>query len=277
MPLPQLIIAILTTTALTVLLLGTMIVVEMTIPLGKFSFRSRIPSILFYLFNGIAATVIVGVLQAGWQRLGVQPLAMLHIDRWFAWAGPLAVVLASLFLLLLTDFFGYWFHRIQHWLLWPVHAVHHSVEDLHAASSYTHVSDAAFEFILMTLPLSMIPVVTTANVAIVGVLLTLSQFYIHSPVRFHLGPLRYFITDNRYHRIHHSTDPRHFNRNYGTTFTIWDQLFGTAYFPAPDEWPATGLQGMPQPRTFRDYLLFPATVFRRSPSATMTAELDGAR
>lgn len=261
---PSIIALLLGQVVLTSLLLGIMIAVERVIPIGKFSLRSRLPGVVFTLVNTVAATVTIWALQAIWRRIGFQPLAELQVDRWLGWAGPLTIVLAPLLVLLSTDFFGYWFHRIQHTLLWPVHAVHHSVEDLHAASSYTHVSDAALKFVFMTIPMSVLPFVTATNMAIVGVLLTLSQFYIHSPVQLHLGPLRYLVTDNRYHRIHHSTDPQHFNRNFGTTFTIWDQLFRTAYFPKPGEWPETGLPEMPEPRTLRDYLLFPVTTFRRA-------------
>jgi sterol desaturase/sphingolipid hydroxylase (fatty acid hydroxylase superfamily) len=264
MDLPPLLITIARQTALTALLLGTMVAIERLVPLGDgYSLRSRLRGALFYLGNGVAAVIVVGWMHEVWGSLGVHPLAVLRPDRWFAFAGPFAVVLVSLFVLMLTDFFGYWFHRLQHGPLWPVHAVHHSVEDLHAAGSYTHPADPPLEFLFMTIPMSMIPAITGVEVAVAGVMLTLWQFYIHSPTRFHLGPLRYLVTDNRYHRIHHSTDPRHFNRNYGTTFTIWDQLFGTAYFPRPDEWPDTGLEGLPEPRSFRDYLLFPLAVMRR--------------
>jgi len=34
-------------------------------------------------------------------------------------------------------------------------------------------------------------------------------------------------------------------------------LFGTAYFPRADEWPAVGLDDVPEPRTIADYLLMP--------------------
>ena len=39
-------------------------------------------------------------------------------------------------------------------------------------------------------------------------------------------------------------------------------LFGTAYFPRRDEWPAVAVDGVPEPRTIADYLLMP---FREKP------------
>jgi hypothetical protein len=34
-------------------------------------------------------------------------------------------------------------------------------------------------------------------------------------------------------------------------------MFGTAYFPAKDEWPETGVAGIVPPSSLSDFLLFP--------------------
>ena len=34
------------------------------------------------------------------------------------------------------------------------------------------------------------------------------------------------------HQIHHSSDPRHFNKNMGSKLAIWDYLFGTLVLSA---------------------------------------------
>ena len=75
----------------------------------------------------------------------------------------------------------------------------------------------------------------------VAFVLQLLTYYIHSPIDVHFGPLRKVLVDNRFHRIHHSLEPRHFDKNFGVCFTIWDRWFGTAYDPAPNEWPQVGL------------------------------------
>jgi len=74
-----------------------------------------------------------------------------------------------------------------------------------------------------------------------GALATLQSQYIHSPTRLHFGPLWRLVYDNRFHRIHHSLEPRHFEKNFGVTTPLWDWMFGTLYVPAKDEWPDTGL------------------------------------
>ena len=98
-----------------------------------------------------------------------------------------------------------------------------------------------------------------------SLLLGLQGHYLHSVTRLNLGPLGRFIQDNRSHRIHHSIHPEHFDKNFGVFTTLWDSLFGTAWFPAADEWPATGLDEIPEPQGIADFYLQPFR--RRNPSA----------
>jgi len=97
------------------------------------------------------------------------------------------------------------------------------------------------------------------SVPILGSLLSFQGFYIHSPTRINFGPLGRYLVDNRFHRIHHSMEAGHFDKNFGVFTTLWDSLFGTAYFPAPGEWPQTGVADFPEPTTLRDFLLSPFT------------------
>ena len=46
------------------------------------------------------------------------------------------------------------------------------------------------------------------------------------------------------HRIHHSREIAHRDKNFAVYFPIWDVLFGTYYAPAREEFPATGIQGV---------------------------------
>ena len=86
--------------------------------------------------------------------------------------------------------------------------------------------------------------------------------FIHSNTRVNLGWANRIVTDNRFHRVHHSIEERHFDTNFGERTTIWDQLFGTAYFPEPDEWPATGISGETEPEATREYLWRPVAIKR---------------
>jgi sterol desaturase/sphingolipid hydroxylase (fatty acid hydroxylase superfamily) len=38
-----------------------------------------------------------------------------------------------------------------------------------------------------------------------------------------------------HHQIHHSADPRHFDKNLGLFLSVWDRAFGTLWIPRPEE------------------------------------------
>ena len=142
-------------------------------------------------------------------------------------------------------------------MLWPIHSAHHSVTDLHAANAYAHPLQVISEFVWISIPLSLIYTGGIGLPVALGLTVMLQSMIIHSPLRVHLGPLRRLFVDSRFHRIHHSMEERHFDRNFGTVFSVWDQLFGTAYFPAPDEWPKTGVAGVRPPRSMWEYVNHP--------------------
>ena len=127
-----------------------------------------------------------------------------------------------------------------------------------AINSYHHVTEDFFQYVGVTLPVAFLLGVAAGPVPwLLIVVFNTHTYFIHSSTRINLGPVRYLISDNRLHRIHHSREPRHYNCNFGTTTPLWDMLFGTAYFPKADEWPQVGLVDVQEPRTFRDYLMLP--------------------
>jgi sterol desaturase/sphingolipid hydroxylase (fatty acid hydroxylase superfamily) len=132
---------------------------------------------------------------------------------------------------------------------------------MHAANDIGHPLQAFYSLMFIGLPLSIIQVDGPAIPFAVGMFVSMLSFYIHSPIELHFGPLRKVIVDNRFHRIHHSLEERHFDKNFGICLSIWDHMFGTAYEPG-DEWPKVGLAEIPAPRTIGDYLAIP---FRRKP------------
>ncbi len=184
-----------------------------------------------------------------YQALGFNPIFP-SVERWAGvWAIPVV--------LLATDFLRYLEHRFEHRFWWRVHAVHHSFNHLHAANSYGHPLQGLPTFVLVSLPLMLFNFSDFATPAAVALILTAHTFYIHSATRLHLGPLRHLIVDNRFHRIHHSLETQHFDRNFGVLFTVWDRLFGTAHFPRRDEWPDVGVEGIVAPTSVTEFLMSP--------------------
>ena len=46
-----------------------------------------------------------------------------------------------------------------------------------------------------------------------------------------------------YHQLHHSTDPKHYDRNFGLMLAVWDRMFGTLARPGRGESFTFGLPG----------------------------------
>jgi sterol desaturase/sphingolipid hydroxylase (fatty acid hydroxylase superfamily) len=45
------------------------------------------------------------------------------------------------------------------------------------------------------------------------------------------GRLGRLVHSPAHHQLHHSTDPRHFDRNFGYALSLWDWAFGTLCLP----------------------------------------------
>jgi len=231
---------------------------EMLNPRGAQPLRSRINGLAFWTVAIPLSAIALTSLASLWAALGIKPLLTLPLFSWLAWAAPLAGLVGGLLAAVVNDFFFYWFHRAQHRWLWRYHAVHHSIRELSAVNSYHHASEAVISLLLYTLPVSLIVSDVGPALPYISLGLWFHIVWIHSPTRANLGPLRALFADNRYHRIHHSLEERHFDRNFGAFTTLWDRLFGTAYFPEPGEWPDVGLAQMDEPQGVREWLDFPA-------------------
>jgi sterol desaturase/sphingolipid hydroxylase (fatty acid hydroxylase superfamily) len=53
------------------------------------------------------------------------------------------------------------------------------------------------------------------------------QFYNHNGFIKKSGWLEYFLVTPSHHKVHHGTNAIYLDKNFGGTFIIWDQLFGT--------------------------------------------------
>jgi sterol desaturase/sphingolipid hydroxylase (fatty acid hydroxylase superfamily) len=186
---------------------------------------------------------------------GLSGLALAALNEWFRqyvpWSDlrlldgqPMAVQCAVTFLA--TDFLAYVSHWIRHrveWL-WLFHATHHSQEQLNPLTNLrSHAVDQIVHRMFHAVPLFVLggdPVFWFWF----GGIDSLWGYFVHADVRINLGPLRYILVSPQYHRIHHSLEKRHWDKNFGDRLVIWDYLFGTRY-AAADEYPDTGIEGYP--------------------------------
>lgn len=233
---------------------------EFIYPAEEQSSFSRVRGFFFTSLSLAVAVFLTQVTQETMARLDLQPLFRLDLsqtihspDLWVRIAGYTLVPLLSVFL---YDVGYYVFHRLQHSvpLLWRYHAVHHSIEELNTFNAYHHVSEYLFRIPLLMVPLNLLIWVNGPQVLITGLILSAVGNLSHSNTKLSFGPFRYIFTEPRYHRVHHSVEPRHWNRNFAFYFPILDMLFRTAHFPTRGECPATGLDYVREPRSLKAFL-----------------------
>ena len=208
---------------------------------------------LVYIGVQVALTaVVLAVIGASKASPQIDPLALLGLPSWAA------AIVVGLAVILIKDFLFYWEHRAQHRFLWRWHAPHHAIRNLSATNSWHHWSEILMFALFVALPLSLLSPMFGPRPILVGLILSWQPIYLHSATRLQLGRvMRKLVVDSRYHRIHHSLEPKHFDRNFGAATPLWDWLFGTAYFPNDDEWPEVGLAGLDEPTSLREWSALP--------------------
>lgn len=137
-------------------------------------------------------------------------------------------VLLWLLLLIATDFLWYWYHRFAHEIniFWAVHVVHHQSEDFNYTVS---ARITVFQAIVRTGFWAVLSVIGFPASMITSVLLVhgLYPFFIHTRLIGKLGILEYILVTPSHHRVHHASNEKYLDKNYGDVFIIWDKLFGT--------------------------------------------------
>lgn len=187
-------------------------------------------------------------------------------------------VLIGLLLVLANDFGVYWTHRLHHEMpaLWPFHSVHHSAEIMTPMTAYRkHPVYDVFSTIIRTAMYGILQGLLIAffiGKVEIAVIAGTNAFYFlfnllgsnirHSHVWLSYGRvLEHVLISPAQHQIHHSLATRHWNRNYGEVFAIWDWMFGSLYVPNHYEEIKYGIEGRigeDQPhKTLTDALVVP--------------------
>lgn len=214
---------------------------------------------IFYLFFN----VFVFSMLFGWAILSYQFISNGIIAALVALAGPVtpsalpAYVSRSIItvMLFLAYELGYWFN---HWLshkvplLWEFHKVHHTAEVLTPLTNFrvhpiygwifanilafsTAVTngfgnymfgDTAYQYALSD----------TNIILVLFIHAYVHLQHTHMWISFR-GALGRLFVSPAHHQVHHSADPKHFNKNYGSCLALWDWMFGTLYIPAKQREP----------------------------------------
>jgi sterol desaturase/sphingolipid hydroxylase (fatty acid hydroxylase superfamily) len=252
--------------------------------------RALFPRRLFRSASGRAdiAYFLFGLffygLAFGWMLFSAGPLAGWVADGLTLVLGPApaiavpvlvqGVVLTILFFLAYE--FAYWLdHFLSHKVpvLWQFHRVHHGAESLSLLTNFRvhpvdtlvfmHITAAVLGLSQGIARYTLGPTAhpweiggTNALIILTAVTLTHLQ---HSHLWITFGPTwGRWVLSPAHHQVHHSTDERHFDRNFGSTLALWDRLFGTFYLPSEKrEARHFGLDDNPSPHGLRAAFVTP--------------------
>ncbi len=170
--------------------------------------------------------------------------------------------------LVLADFLQWCIHNLLHrvsWL-WTFHKVHHSITTMDWIGNWRfHWMEIVVYKSLQWLPLAWLGASGEA-IFTVAVVTTLWGDFNHSNLDVGLGPLGYVLNSPRMHLWHHDQSSEGgAAKNFGIVFSLWDHIFGTAFWPRGGSPERLGYPGMEEmPATLHGEVLWPAT---RLPSA----------
>lgn len=207
----------------------------------------------FYLLNWVTPL---------WDAIGMNPPeAWALLDQWPLW-------LQFIVFFLLRDFVEWCVHNLLHrvpWL-WEIHKLHHSIKELDWIGNFRfHWGEMLVYGTLTYFPLVIMGVDGRVLLAI-GVISMLIGNLNHSNLHISWGPLRYLVNSPRMHVWHHDMiNHGKSGQNFGIVFSLWDWLFGTAYWPKGKEQPdEIGFKGERRyPKTLIGRLLYPLPVEKR--------------
>jgi sterol desaturase/sphingolipid hydroxylase (fatty acid hydroxylase superfamily) len=152
----------------------------------------------------------------------------------------------------------YAYHRLTHKnrFFWTTHRVHHSAEEMtFLTGGRGHPLDGVgfvLSRVIIAAPLNGIglyftgvaahPLLPTVLLAY-GIFSGVENAFNHSHVPSSFGPLNYIFISGHMHQIHHSSEIRHRDKNFGATMSLFDWIFRTLYIPRAGETPRLGLNG----------------------------------
>jgi len=218
-------------TGLSLLFLGLVFIpLEKTFPAKpgqKILRRGWVLDLCFFLGQYLLwSSLVLGALQyfSGWLQGAVPGNFRKLIGEQPFWLQAIEVIV-------LSDFFIYWAHRLQHRVdfLWRFHKVHHSSTHLDwLAAHREHPLDSIYTIGIINLPAFLLGFNLDA-LALLIAFRGIWAIYIHSNVRLPIGRLKMIIGAPELHHWHH--DKERDRGNYANLSPLMDILFGTYTCP----------------------------------------------
>ncbi|MBL8150857.1 MAG: sterol desaturase family protein [Blastocatellia bacterium] len=181
--------------------------------------------------------------------------------------------LQALVLFVLKDFVQWLIHNLLHrvsWL-WAFHKVHHSIEimDWMGNMRYHWIEPLIYRM------LQYIPIAVCGFDPKIffwmGAFDLAMGYFNHSNLNASIGPLKYIFNSPGMHIWHH--DARVPTCNLGIALSVWDWIFGTAYYPAEENRNLLGFKGVENyPKNWLTQLFVPLTLLlKRAPQKANTS------
>jgi len=217
----------------------------------KFFYISNLITPLFiYPMAAYLSLKFSQLLQDFFFSLGAQPILLFQP---LGPAGPLTFsILYTIALGLAFDFGLYFEHYMMHKIpwLWEFHKTHHSAAVLTPitvrrqhpmddvlANCFVGLFVGLVDAFLRSFIGGPVAAINVFNINLIFFLFYFVAYHVrHSHVWIDYGKTvdKIFISPAQ-HQIHHSTNPKHFDKNMGFVFAFWDRLFGTLYVPEGKE------------------------------------------
>ena len=209
-----------------------------------------------WLVNGVIFAATYGLFVVGdlfWRQLMLSALTQ-EFGAHAPTVLPLFVTMAIVTVVTVLAYeFGYWsIHYFFHVIpgLWEFHKLHHSAEMLtamtelrmHPVETIVFMNSMAlwsglafggceYAFGPGAQPFTLL----NGNIVLLGFLITIGHLR-HSNLWLAFGGnLGKIFQSPAHHQIHHSDQPKHFNKNLGFALSVWDWAFGTLYLPKAHE------------------------------------------
>ena len=165
--------------------------------------------------------------------------------------------------LVLADFLQWCIHNLLHRVpaLWTFHKVHHSIATMDWIGNWRfHWMEIVVYKSVQWLPLAWLNA-SPAAVFAVAIVTTVWGDFNHANLDVGLGRLGYLLNSPRMHLWHHDQSSEGaVAKNFGIVFSLWDFLFGTAYWPRERNPERLGYPGMEEmPMTLPGEVLWPLT------------------
>ena len=187
-----------------------------------------------------AMTVLTATeVRAGLAASGITPVGV-------PW-NTISMCLFLLCSLLVRDFASFYIHLLQHRvpLLWEFHKVHHAPESLNPITTHRlHPLELVINLTVEGLLLGILAgtyawltisdpaqlITSAVGIYVIISIITFAPLR-HSHIDLRLGRLERIFISPAHHRLHHSVDPHHWDKNFGAIFPLWDWLWNTLLQP----------------------------------------------